>query len=84
MIQVRDNGPGIHLNDEAMLGKTHSTSKINSFADLSNLGGKSLGFKGKALVSAAAIYGSIILSTQVSSEPTGVSFIIKRQGRSEK
>lgn len=84
VIQVRDNGPGIHPSDRALLGKPHCTSKINSFADISNIGGKSLGFRGEALASAAAISGSMIVSTRVDSEPMGVSLTINRQGRIEK
>lgn len=84
VIQVKDNGPGIHPNDRAMLGKPHCTSKIKSLADLSNIGGKSLGFRGEALASAAAICGSMIVSTRVDSEPMGVSLTINRQGRIEK
>lgn len=84
VIQVKDNGPGIHPTDRAMLGKPHCTSKIESLADLSNIGGKSLGFRGQALASAAEISGNMILSTRVDSEPMGVSLTINWQGRIEK
>lgn len=84
VIQVKDNGPGIHPNDRVMLGKPHCTSKIRSLADLSNIGGKSLGFRGEALASVAAICGSMVLSKRVDSEPRGVSLTIDRQGKIEK
>lgn len=84
VIQVKDNGPGIHPDDRAMLGKAHCTSKIRSFADLSDIGGKSLGFRGEALASAATICGSMIVSTRIASEPMGVSLTINRQGWIEK
>lgn len=84
VIQVKDNGPGIHPGDRALLGKPHCTSKIKTFADLSDIGGKSLGFRGEALASAAAICGSMIVMTQVDSERAGVSLTINRQGRIEK
>lgn len=84
VIQVKDNGPGIHPNDRVMLGKPHCTSKIRSLADLNHIGGKSLGFRGEALASAAAICGSMILSTRVDSEPMGVSLTINQQGKIEK
>lgn len=84
VIQVKDNGPGIHPTDRAIIGKPHCTSKIKSLADLSNIGGKSLGFRGQALASAAEICGSMILSTRVDSEPMGVSLTINWQGRIEK
>ena len=84
VIQVKDNGPGIHPDDRAMLGKPHCTSKIKTFVDLSDIGGKSLGFRGQALASAAAICESMILSTRVDSEHTGVRLTINRQGRIEK
>ncbi len=57
---------------------TVCTSKANSLADFSNLCGKSLGFKGEALASAAAICGSMIVSTRLDPEPMGVSLTINR------
>lgn len=84
VIQVKDNGPGIHPNDSVMLGKPHCTSKISSLADLSNIGSKSLGFRAEALASVAAVCGSMILSTRADSEPMGVSLTIDRQGKIEK
>lgn len=84
VIQVKDNGPGIHPDDRIMIGKPHYTSKIITFVDLSDIGSKSLGFRGEALASAAAICGSMIVSTRVDTEPLGVSLTINRQGRIEK
>lgn len=84
VIQVKDNGPGIHPDDRAMLGKPHCTSKIKTFADISDIGGKSLGFRGEALANAAAICGSMIVSTRVYPEHTGVRLTINQQGRIEK
>jgi len=53
MIEVRDNGCGIHPDDMVMAVTRHATSKV---ADVANLQGiRTLGFRGEALASTAAV-----------------------------
>ena len=53
LIQVVDNGSGMSKNDLEMCFKRHATSKIKSANDLFNI--KSMGFRGEAMASIAAI-----------------------------
>lgn len=53
LIRVRDDGRGIHPDDLALAIAPHSTSKIHSAEDLAAI--YSLGFRGEALASIAAV-----------------------------
>jgi DNA mismatch repair protein MutL len=53
LIQVVDNGKGMSETDARMAFERHATSKINSAADLYSL--QTMGFRGQALASIAAI-----------------------------
>lgn len=67
-IQVKDNGRGIGIEDRQLLCKKGCTSKIRTIEDLSLLGGRSLGFRGEALASAANISSSVIITTRIEGE----------------
>ena len=84
IIQVRDNGHGIFPDDRGLVGRKHCTSKIRSLDDLEIIGGNSLGFRGEALASAAEMSGSMVVSTRIEGEVTGVSLTIGRKGEIEK
>lgn len=84
IIQIKDNGHGIAPGDRGMLCRWYCTSKIRDFADLTNIGGQSLGFRGEALASAAEMSGSLTISTRVEGEPTATSIKFKRQGGIER
>lgn len=53
LIKITDNGNGISKEDLPTAIKRHATSKINSIDDLSHL--TSMGFRGEALASIAAV-----------------------------
>lgn len=84
VVQVKDNGYGILPDDRSMVCRPHCTSKIRYFDDLKDIGGKSLGFRGEALASAAEMSGGMVIFTRIEGETTAVSLTINRQGDIEK
>ncbi|OAP63742.1 hypothetical protein AYL99_02969 [Fonsecaea erecta] len=73
VIQVRDNGTGIDIEDRQLLGKQGCTSKIRSLEDLKRLGGSSLGFRGEALASIVELSEAVVVTTRVDGEVVGTS-----------
>ncbi|KAL0091559.1 histidine kinase-like ATPase [Phycomyces blakesleeanus] len=49
LIQIKDNGDGIHQNDLIIACKSHTTSKLHELEDLKNM--TTYGFRGEALAS---------------------------------
>lgn len=80
VIQVKDNGHGIPSTDHPFVCKRTFTSKIQSVEDLRSIGGKSLGFRGEALASAAEVSGGVTITTRVQHEPVGSSIKYGRNG----
>ncbi|MEG0036822.1 MAG: DNA mismatch repair endonuclease MutL [Victivallaceae bacterium] len=74
-IIIRDNGSGMTEKDLEMSVQRHATSKISSFDDLYSL--STLGFRGEALASIAAISETTIYS---SSDDSGYGYILRITG----
>lgn len=73
-IRITDNGSGIGKDQVPTAFLRHSTSKIRAVEDLMTI--HSLGFRGEALSSIAAV-AQVELVTKVPSEATGVRYIIE-------
>ncbi|MDO5572370.1 MAG: DNA mismatch repair endonuclease MutL [bacterium] len=73
-IRVTDNGEGIDKSQVPTAFLRHATSKIKSIEDLFTI--KSLGFRGEALSSIAAV-GQVELITKTKSALTGVRYVIE-------
>lgn len=73
-IRITDNGWGIKADELALAFKRHSTSKIKSVEDLMTV--KSLGFRGEALSSIAAVSQTEVV-TKTEGALTGARYIIE-------
>lgn len=73
-IRITDNGGGIARDDIKIAFLRHSTSKIRSALDLLHV--SSLGFRGEALSSIAAI-AQMELVTKTPGELTGIRYVIE-------
>lgn len=67
--RVTDDGCGIDESDIRMAFERHATSKIRSVADLDTV--ESLGFRGEALASIAAV-GKVTLTTRTADRESGI------------
>jgi DNA mismatch repair protein MutL len=84
LIKVNDNGHGIPVADQDMLGKRYCTSKIRNLQDLAEIGGKSLGFRGEALNSIVQLAEIVEVITKVDGTSTAVKMRLKVDGISIK
>lgn len=80
VIQVKDNGTGIGVQDRQLLCKRGCTSKIRSLEDLSRLGGSFLGFRGEALASIAELSNAVTITTRIDGEIVGSSLTFGSSG----
>ena len=73
-IRVTDNGKGIQSDDLEMAFERHATSKLRSAKDLNEI--KSMGFRGEALASIAAI-SKITMQTKTEKSSTGYKIVVE-------
>ncbi|MFH1287616.1 MAG: DNA mismatch repair endonuclease MutL [bacterium] len=74
LIQVADDGCGMSYDDVVVAFERHATSKISSFNDVVHL--KTLGFRGEALASIAAV-SEVKLFTRTKGSLSGVYLLIE-------
>jgi DNA mismatch repair ATPase MutL len=84
IIQVKDNGHGIGVEDRQLVCKRGCTSKIKTFEDLDKLGGSFLGFRGEALASVVELSEAVALTTRVDGEVVGTTLKFGRDGGLQK
>ncbi|KAI9727947.1 MAG: hypothetical protein M1828_005352 [Chrysothrix sp. TS-e1954] len=84
IVQVRDNGHGVSPEDRDVICKRYCTSKIRDYADLKEVGGRWLGFRGEALASAVELSGSLVMTTRVGGEDCAVSLVMSSMGHVER
>ena len=73
-IRISDDGKGIARDDVEMAFERHATSKIRSAADLQDV--KSMGFRGEALASIAAI-ATVELVTKTEEAQIGTKIVVE-------
>ncbi len=73
-IRITDNGKGIMLDDMEMAFERHATSKIRQAEDLESV--KSMGFRGEALASIAAV-SNVEMITRTSESEVGNRIVVE-------
>ncbi len=73
-IRITDNGKGIAKDDMELAFERHATSKIRNADDLDTV--KSMGFRGEALASIAAI-ANVELVSKTETEPIGNRIVVE-------
>ena len=79
LIEVRDNGNGIHSGDFHALGRRAHTSKLRTFQELPHVGATSLGFRGEALACAYTC-SEVLIITKTAQDSVGHCLRLNPQG----
>jgi len=78
LVRVSDDGEGMSPDDAVLCLERHATSKISSFADLSDLG--TFGFRGEALPSIASV-SRLVLRTRPRDSAEGLEIAVEGGGK---
>lgn len=78
LIQIIDDGTGMSGEDAALAFARHATSKIGSYEDLENI--RTLGFRGEALASIAAV-SQVELRTRQANSDVGTKVRVEGGGK---
>ncbi len=73
LVQIIDNGKGMHENDAKICFQKHTTSKIQTTEDIMNI--TTMGFRGEALASIASI-ASVEMKTKSEDDDVGTEIYI--------
>jgi len=73
LVEVRDNGAGIHYDDLPLAVSAHATSKLKQTEDLFNI--HSFGFRGEALASIGAVARLRLTSSPASAAHAGLLMV---------
>ena len=74
LIQIKDNGCGMSIDDAMLAMERHTTSKIKDIEDLQNI--SSMGFRGEALASISSV-SNFILITSNNDKGEGVKLVVE-------
>jgi len=74
LVQITDDGKGMSITDARMCFERHATSKLTSSEDLFHI--KTMGFRGEALASIAAV-AQVELKSRRDEDETGTSIVIE-------
>ncbi|XP_025204221.1 mismatch repair endonuclease PMS2 [Melanaphis sacchari] len=77
LVEVIDNGAGVHPDNFEGLALKHHTSKIQDFADLTSV--ETFGFRGEALSSLCAL-SDVTVTTRHSSQECGIKLVFDHSG----
>lgn len=77
LVEVTDNGSGVHPDNFEGLALKHHTSKIKDFADLTSV--ETFGFRGEALSSLCAL-SDVTVTTRHSSQECGIKLVFDHTG----
>ncbi|XP_026814676.1 mismatch repair endonuclease PMS2 [Rhopalosiphum maidis] len=77
LVEVTDNGAGVHPDNFEGLALKHHTSKIQEFADLTSV--ETFGFRGEALSSLCAL-SDVTVNTRHSSQECGIKLVFDHSG----